>query len=146
MTTFTSFAPTLKFLAEIEKNNNRDWFQANKDRYQNEYLPSIQNFIEAIGARLKEISSGLNADPRVSGGSMMRIYRDVRFSKDKTPYKNHLGVTFWEGASKKMEAPGYHFHMDKSSGGIWGGQHFFPKDILPKFRTSIDDNNFGPQF
>ncbi len=146
MNTFTGFAATLKFLAELESNNNREWFQANKDRYHNEYLPPIQAFIEAIGLRQKEISPGLNADPRVSGGSMMRIYRDVRFSKDKTPYKNHLGITFWEGAGKKTEAPSYHLYMDKSGGGIYGGQHAFPKEALSKFRTAIDDNNFGPGF
>jgi uncharacterized protein (TIGR02453 family) len=146
MASFTSFAPSLQFLKEIETHNHRDWFQANKDRYQDEYLPPIQAFIEAIGVRLKEVSPGLNADPRPSGGSMMRIYRDIRFSKDKTPYKTHLGITFWEGAGKKTEVPGYHFYMDKSGAVIYGGQHSFPKSILPVFRAAIDDEDFGPQF
>lgn len=146
MPAFTSFAPTLQFLTEIEANNNRDWFQANKARYQNEFLAPIQEFIEAIGAGLQQISPGLNADPRPTGGSMMRIYRDMRFSKDKTPYKTHLGVTFWEGAGKKTEVPGYHFYMDKNGGALYGGQHSFPKDVLPVFRAAIDDSDFGAQF
>ena len=146
MASFKSFAPTLKFFTDLESNNNRDWFQANKDRYQTEYLPPIQTFIEAIGDRLSEISPGLNADPRVSGGSMMRIYRDVRFSKDKTPYKTHLGITFWEGEGKKTDVPGYHFYMDKSGAVIYGGQHAFQKDVMSKFRAAINDDNFGPKF
>lgn len=146
MAKFKSFAPTIKFFTELESNNNRDWFNANKTRYQNEYLPPIQTFIEAIGVRLGEISTGLNADPRPTGGSMMRIYRDVRFSKDKTPYKTHLGITFWEGAGKKTDVPGFHFYMDKSGAVIYGGQHAFQKDVMPMFRAAIDDNSLGPQF
>lgn len=146
MSAFTGFAPTLAFLKDVTANNNRDWFQAHKERYHNEYLPPIQAFIETVGPHLREISPGLQADPRPNGGSMMRIYRDTRFSKDKTPYKTWLGVTFWEGTGKKTEMPGFHFYMDNTGAHIYGHQHSFPRDVLPKFRRSIDNAGFGPQF
>ena len=86
------FGPELfEFLTELRNNNNREWFQANKGRYQSDVLEPLQTFVADFGPRLHDISPHFVADPRPSGGSIFRIYRDVRFSKDKTPYKTHPG-------------------------------------------------------
>ncbi|MBW8011733.1 MAG: DUF2461 domain-containing protein [Chloroflexi bacterium] len=135
---FEGFSATIQFLRNLEANNNRDWFQANKQTYQDDYLAPAQAFIETLGSQLKAIFPKINADPRVTGGSMMRIYRDVRFSKDKTPYNTRMRMTFWEGAGKKTENPGFFFGFDQNSGVIYGGQHMFPKPTLIPYRQAVD--------
>src|SRR6266540_1358165 len=88
-----SFGPELfSFLADLRENNDRDWFAANKHRYEEELLEPAIAFIDAFAPRLEKISPHFRADARPSGGSLFRIYRDTRFSKDKTPYKTNLGI------------------------------------------------------
>ena len=88
MTPRAHFSPALfKFLRDLRANNDRDWFQANKERYEDKLRHPAQQFISDFGPRLAKISPHFNADPRPVGGSLFRIYRDVRFSKDKSPTK-----------------------------------------------------------
>src|SRR5437016_80532 len=75
------------FFEELERNNNREWFQRNKSRYEDEVREPMLGFIADLGPRLKKLSRYYVADPRPTGGSMFRIYRNLRFSRDKTPYK-----------------------------------------------------------
>jgi uncharacterized protein (TIGR02453 family) len=96
MATTPYFTPDLfRFLRELKAHNNRDWFQANKERYERSLRDPFLQLVSDLGPRLKAISAQFVADPKPVGGSMMRIYRDTRFSKDKTPYKTavmaHLG-------------------------------------------------------
>src|SRR5512135_3506941 len=88
-------ADVFAFLRELAANNNRDWFQANKERFEQRVREPILRFIEDFAPRLSRISPHLVADPRPSGGSLFRIYRDTRFSQDKSPYKTHIGVHFF---------------------------------------------------
>ena len=82
----TYFTPaTFTFLRNLADNNNRDWFQARKSRYEDDVRDPALCFIVDFAPRLREISSRFRADPRANGGSMFRIYRDTRFSKDKSP-------------------------------------------------------------
>jgi uncharacterized protein (DUF2461 family) len=82
------FGPALfRFLKELEANNNRSWFQANKHRYESQVKEPMLRFIAEFDSRLRAISQNFDADPRPAGGSMFRIYRDTRFSRDKSPYK-----------------------------------------------------------
>jgi uncharacterized protein (TIGR02453 family) len=123
-TTQTSFGPELfSFLADLRANNNREWFAANKHRYEEHVLEPALAFIDAFAPRLDEISPHLRADARPSGGSLFRIYRDTRFSKDKTPYKTHLGIHFRHERAKDVHAPGYYLHIGPgevyAGGGIW---------------------------
>ena len=114
---------TFKFLRDIEKNNNRDWFEANKHHYE-EYIrePSLA-YIEAMAPYLKKISPHFIASPKKVGGSLMRIYRDVRFGKDKTPYKTNIGIQFRHSAGKDVHAPGFYLHIENNEvfvgAGIW---------------------------
>ncbi len=89
-----------EFLRLLRKNNNRDWFTANKDRYMDDVQRRTIQLIVAFTPHLRRISSHMVADPRPVGGSLSRIYRDTRFSADKTPFKTHVGIEFRHGTSK----------------------------------------------
>src|SRR6185295_15934578 len=82
------FTPRLfKFLRELKRNNERPWFQANKTRYVADVQEPMLRFIADFATPLAKISKHFDADPRPSGGSMFRIYRDTRFAKERAPYK-----------------------------------------------------------
>lgn len=111
---------TIKFLKDLEKNNNREWFQSNKDKYEN----TLQN-IKDVSAEVKE---KLSKKDLIEDAKVFRIYRDVRFSKDKAPYKNNLGVHFTR-ATKKLRG-GYYLHIQPgesfAGGGFWAPS---PEDL-----------------
>ncbi len=118
------FSPALfKFLKDLAANNDRDWFQANKERYEDELREPARAFISDFGPQLRKISPHFRADPRKVGGSLFRIHRDVRFSKDKSPYKTHTGIQFRHKAGKDAHAPGFYLHLEPGSCfagvGIW---------------------------
>src|SRR5918994_4207840 len=119
-----SFGPGLfAFLAELREHNDRDWFAGNKDRYEAHVLEPALAFVEDFGYRLPEISPHFAADARRSGGSLFRIHRDTRFSKDKSPYKTNTGMYFRHKRAKDVHAPGYYLHLAPgevfAGGGIW---------------------------
>jgi uncharacterized protein (TIGR02453 family) len=123
-TTEAAFGPGLfSFLADLRANNNRGWFAANKDRYEEQLLEPALAFIDSFAPRLEKISPRFRADARPSGGSLFRIYRDTRFSKDKTPYKTNVGIHFRHERAKDAHAPGYYLHIGPdeafAGGGIW---------------------------
>jgi uncharacterized protein (TIGR02453 family) len=138
---FEGFPPSaLKFLADLKKNNNRDWFNDHKSIYKNDLIEPAKGFIVALGSMLKGLHPGINFDTRTNGsGSMFRIYRDVRFSKDKSPYKTHLGIVFWLGPGKKKESPGFYVGIDPSGAVVYGGLWQFSKDELSAYRKAVDD-------
>ncbi len=118
------FRPALfTFLKELAANNERTWFQANKPRYEKHVKEAAFRFITDFGPRLEQISPHFRADPRPVGGSLFRIYRDTRFSKDKSPYKTHVGIHFRHEAAKDAHAPGFYLHLEPSGcfmgAGIW---------------------------
>jgi uncharacterized protein (TIGR02453 family) len=106
------FTPaTFAFLRDLAENNNRDWFQANKERYERQVREPALQFIRDFAPYLQKISPFFRADDRKSGGSMFRIHRDVRFSKDKSPYKTHTGIHFRHVDAKDAHAPGFYLHL-----------------------------------
>jgi uncharacterized protein (TIGR02453 family) len=111
------------FLTELRDHNDRDWFTANKSRYEADVLEPALAFVEDFGYRLQGISPQLRADPRRTGGSLFRIYRDIRFSKDKSPFKTHVGIHFRHVRAKDAHAPGFYLHLEPgrvfAGGGIW---------------------------
>ena len=115
--------PFFAFLRALEKNNNRTWFEAHKDDYVREVRDPLLRFIANLAPKLKTISPHIVADPRPNGGSMFRIYRDVRFSKDKRPYKTAASAYFRHAAGKDVHAPGYYLHLGPKTvymgAGIW---------------------------
>ena len=144
---FTGFPKAaLTFFADIAKNNNREWFQEHKGLYREAIQQPAQAFVLALGESLKLLSPGIEYDLRMNGvGSILRIYRDIRFSKDKTPYKTHLGIIFWEGARKKMENPSFYFQMDSQGADFYYGFYQFPRDYLAAYRKAVDDRQVGSE-
>lgn len=119
-----SFGPELfAFLRDLRAHNDREWFAANKARYEAHVLEPALAFVEDFGYRLQSISPHLRADPRRTGGSLFRIYRDTRFSKDKAPFKANTGMHFRHESAKDAHAPGFYLHLEPgqvfAGGGIW---------------------------
>ncbi len=99
------------FLRELAENNDRDWFADNKPRYEAVVKEPGLQFINDFAPYLEKLSPHFVADSRPVGGSLFRIYRDTRFSKDKTPYKTNTGVHFRHEMAKDVHAPGYYLHL-----------------------------------
>ena len=121
---FSGFPPdTLRFLSELTGNNNRPWFNENKRRYEESVLEPALDFICAMGPRLERVAPHFTAIPKRVGGSLMRVYRDTRFSADKTPYKTNIGIHFRHELGKDVHAPGFYVHIDPDScflgAGMW---------------------------
>lgn len=119
-----SFRPALfTYLADLAENNDRQWFADHKDRYETYVKDEGLQFIRDFEPYLHEISPHFIADDRTVGGSLFRIYRDTRFSQDKTPYKTHVGVQFRHEAARDVHAPGFYLHLDPggsfAGAGIW---------------------------
>jgi len=116
------FTPAaLEFLKELRAHNNRDWFQANKPRYETEVRDPFLKLIADLGPALRKIHGSFIADPSPHGGSMMRIYRDTRFSKDKSPYKAHVAAHIAHARGFEGGTPGYYLHIEPGTSMIGGG-------------------------
>ena len=115
--TETYFTPELlRFLKQLKRHNNREWFQANKARYEAAVRDPCVRFIAELAGPLQRISPWLVADPHPTRGSLFRIYRDTRFSPDKRPYKTHVGMTFpHRGTKQKVHLPGFYLHLEPDS-------------------------------
>ncbi len=133
------FTPRIfQFLRELAAHNDKDWFQTNKHRYEADVRQPVLRFVEDFAAQLRTISKHFEADPRPVGGSMFRIHRDTRFSKDKSPYKTNVGAHFPHGtAGKDVHAPGFYLHLEP--GGSMGGGGLWHPDgpALKKVRDRI---------
>jgi uncharacterized protein (TIGR02453 family) len=121
----TYFNPKLfKFLEQLRRNNRRNWFLKHKPEFEELARQPGLMFIAELQLRLREVSTWLVADPKPNGGSLFRVYRDVRFSKDKSPYKTHVGMNFWHAsANEAVHGPGLYLHLEPKgcflAGGIW---------------------------
>lgn len=111
------------FFRDLKENNDRDWFEANKARFEQEVREPLLAFIDAFAEPLYRISPHYRADATKVGGSLFRIFRDVRFAKDKSPYKTHAGVHFRHERAKDVHAPGFYLHLQPGEVfmgvGIW---------------------------
>jgi uncharacterized protein (TIGR02453 family) len=123
------FSPkTFAFLRALARNNSREWFNAHRDDYEKHLRVPYQQFIADLAQPLKKISPHYIADPRPVGGSMFRIHRDTRFSKDKTPYKTHAGAQFFHERRRELagEAPVFYLHIAPKEcfvgAGLWHPQ------------------------
>ncbi len=120
----SSFTPALfKFLRDLKKNNNREWFKANQARFETAVREPALEFITDFGPHLHRISPHFRAEAKKVGGSLFRIHRDTRFAKDKTPYKTNTGLHFRHEAAKDAHAPGFYAHLEPGGcfigAGIW---------------------------
>lgn len=130
-----------EFFRALAKNNRKDWFEANKARYEAVVQEPAVRFVRDAGARLKKISSHMVGDARPYGGSISRIYRDIRFSPDKSPYKTYIGIHFWHDKAKPPEhmTPGYFLTLATGDSGVHSGVWHPEPPILKKIRDRIVD-------
>ena len=133
---------TLRFLHDLSLHNNRDWFLENKIRYESAVRTPALKFITAMERPLKKITPHFTAVPKKVGGSLMRVYRDTRFSKNKTPYKTNVGIHFRHERGKDVHAPGIYVHIDTEQVflgiGVWRPE----SKALAKIRKRIaNDSN-----
>jgi uncharacterized protein (TIGR02453 family) len=144
MTTDTHFTEeTFRFLRDLARNNEREWFRANKARYEQSVRDPAIRFILDFAPHLKEISPHFKADPRANGGSLFRIYRDTRFSRDKSPFKTHTGIQFRHDQAKDAHAPGFYLHLEP--GGCFAAMGIWRPDgkTLRKIREGIVEDPSG---
>jgi uncharacterized protein (TIGR02453 family) len=125
------------FLRQLKRNNRREWFAKNKDRYVRVVQEPALEFITAFAASLEKMSTHFVADARPTRGSLFRIYRDTRFSADKKPYKTHIGIHFRHEKGKDVHAPGFYLHLEPegcfAAAGIWHPDN----RALTRIRTAI---------
>ncbi len=128
------FTPaTFRFLRELAANNERPWFLANADRYDKWLKEPALRFIEDLDPRLEKVSPRFVVGPR----SLFRIYRDTRFSKDKSPYKSHAGIQFRHELAKDVHAPGFYLHLEPSHSFAGAGIWHPDSSSLTKIREAI---------
>lgn len=135
---------TIKFLTALSKNNNKVWFEKNRVRYDLELLQPAIQFVIDLGEKLFQLSPNINAIPKIDK-SIFRLYRDVRFSKNKSPFKTNLGLYFWEGRGKKMECSGLYFHIEPKLFFLGAGMYQFTGDQLKKYRQLVSDPVAGKE-
>jgi uncharacterized protein (TIGR02453 family) len=127
---------TFRFLRGITQNNDKAWFEAHRADYEAGYIEPAKAFVSALGLRLRKIAPSVQFEPRVNG-SLFRINRDIRFSKDKSPYKNHLDLWFWLGERRGWDAPGFFFRMFADRVLLGAGMHHFEKQHLETYRRKV---------
>ena len=135
-------ADTCTFIEDLRQNNDKLWFDANKGRYEASVLDPSRAFVDAMGMRLRRIAPTLHAEPRVNR-SLFRVHRDVRFARDKSPYKTHVGVWLWEGHGARMDCSGFYVHIDPPILMLGVGIHVFPKPHLEFWRETVADDRHG---
>ena len=146
MSEFSGFSRDLPtFLGELRENNSKAWFDENRQRYESVYLEPAKAFVAAIAPDLHRISPAISAEPRVNG-AVMRVNRDIRFSRDKTPYKTTMDIHFVEGTTKLKSNPAYLFRFTAEAFHIGVGAHGFNKAQLAAWREALVDDKTGKAF
>lgn len=141
---FDGFHPqAIQFLDELTSHNNREWFAKHKPRYESDVLAPALEFVEAMQKPLAGISPYFLAVPKRTGGSLMRIYRDTRFAKDKTPYKTNVGIHFRHEKGKDVHAPGYYVHISPEECFVGAGIWHPDSKTIAKIRKTIHKDQAG---
>jgi uncharacterized protein (TIGR02453 family) len=136
---FPGFSPeALSFLRSLKRNNRREWFQPRKEIFETKVKIPMVQLVEAINAELLDFAPGHITDPKKA---VYRIYRDTRFSPDKTPYKTHVAAIFPDHNLGKQSSAGFYFHVTAQSVGIAAGSYMPGPDELRAFRTWLGENH-----
>ncbi len=131
---------TFDFLTSLAANNNRDWFNAHKHEYEDKVRTPALRFIEDMAGELETISPHFRAIPNKVGGSLMRVYRDTRFGKDKRPYKTNIGIHFRHALAKDVHAPGFYVHIANDECFVGVGIWRPDGPTLAKIRNAIAED------
>ncbi|MFK7964060.1 MAG: DUF2461 domain-containing protein [Burkholderiaceae bacterium] len=136
---------TFKFLTELASNNNREWFDRNRQRYEDDVRERAFDYIRSMEKPISDVSPNFIVAATKTRGSLMRVFRDTRFARDKTPYKTNIGIQFRHIAGKDVHAPGFYLHIEPGeiflAAGIWAPDN----PTLTKVRTLIDEDPVGWQ-
>lgn len=125
------------FLKNLEINNTRDWFHENKSDYEDLIRTPALNFIDDMENDITHLSPHFLAIAKKVGGSLMRVHRDVRFSKDKSPYKTNIGIQFRHEMGKDVHAPGFYVHVEPDECFVGVGIWRPDSSALGKIRDAI---------
>jgi len=128
---------TIDFFRELELNNQRDWFEANKKRYEANVKKPMEAFADVMIERMKEILPDIQTTGKQA---VFRIYRDTRFSKDKTPYKTNAGLHINAGGKGDHASPGLYFHIDPRCMGVASGLYSLEPAVLRNVREYLAEN------
>lgn len=132
------FSPaTFKFLDALSRNNNRQWFEDNKAEYESLVRQPALEFITVMAPHLARFAPNFRAEPKKTGGSLMRIYRDTRFSHNKTPYKTNIGIQFRHTLGKDIHAPGFYLHIAPEECFVAAGCWHPEPDALAQIRQHV---------
>ena len=145
------FSPELfRFFRDLRENNRKEWFEANRERYEAHVLEPAKAFVLAFRGRLRAISPHFQAEPRVRGGSLFRIHTNRRFNPDRPPYKTHAGIQFRHRSGGDVHAPGFYLHLEPTGapgtytddGGCFVGMGTWrpDRDALTAIRDAIVDD------
>lgn len=135
---------TTRFLGALEKNNRKEWFDEHRTDYEKYWVDVGLQLVWALGEGLRTIEPKIAAEPKING-SIFRIHRDTRFSKDKTPYKTHLDLWFWDDCAKKDAQTGFWLRIQSKTWGIGVGNYGFSKEALQAYREAVADKKQGQQ-
>lgn len=129
------------FLKKLDANNNRDWFDRHKQEYEDTVRSPALDFIDAMVEDIESLSPHFLAVPKKVGGSLMRVYRDVRFGKDKRPFKTNVGIQFRHFQGKDVHAPGFYVHLEPKECFLGVGIWHPDAPALGNIRTAIAENS-----
>jgi len=143
-----AFTPAaLRFLRGLAKNNNKEWFEAHRAEYEGEVREPMRDLIGEMNARMAKFAPEIGGDPK---RSMFRIHRDIRFSKDKSPYKTHAACWFHHrraasqvGSEADAGSAGFYFHLEPGRSMVGGGLWMPPRPQLSKLRDAIAEDPAG---
>jgi uncharacterized protein (TIGR02453 family) len=135
---------TVRFFTALRRNNNKEWFDKNRETYDQHVMAPAKLFVTAMGERLRKIAPRIVAVPKVNK-SIFRINRDTRFTLDPSPYKTNLGIYFWDAARSRMESPGYYFGLEPPDLTLGGGMYMIPDNLLARFRKAVVDPKSGAE-
>lgn len=135
--TFRGFGEgAITFLRGLERNNKTSWFEKHRGEWESELLNPARSFITTLGPRLKEIAPRIQFEPKI-GGSIFRMNRDARFSKDKSPFHPHLDLWLWEGPNRGWEGSGFFFRLKSNELIVGAGRHQIGGPALSRYRKAV---------
>ena len=127
----------ISFFSELEKNNNREWFHENKKRYETSVKEPFENFVGGLIGKLSDVYPDMMITPKEV---IFRINRDIRFSKDKSPYKTHMAALVSPGGRKDKTTPAMYVQANHLDIRVYSGSHMLEKDQLHNLRNHIATN------
>jgi len=133
----------IDFLRELSNNNNKAWFDAHRNVYESGLLEPAKRLVADLGEQVRVFAPNIHAEPSVARGSIARINRDIRFTKDKSPYKDHLDVFLWEGGGSSMSGCGFFVRITPELVRIGAGKHDFEPNVLEAYRRMVVEPETG---